>query len=69
MICGKIAAGKSVLSLNLVKYLTETYEYRNIVLFSNTFGYENENKFSFIDKENVFHSKDIDIVIPKLIDY
>lgn len=69
MIIAKRRLGKTILALNLIKFLTDTYSYHCIILFSDTIHVENNNAFEFIDRRFCFHSSLMDIKIEKLIDF
>jgi hypothetical protein len=69
LIIAKRRAGKSILGLNLIKHLTDKYDYSCIILFSDTFEVENNKAFNSIDPKCCFHSNLIDEKIEKLINY
>ena len=65
VICSKRASGKSVLLKNLVKDLLDKYEYDLILMFSETAHLQND--FSFIPKEQIFKTDDLEEKLEKLL--
>ena len=65
LIASKRASGKSVLMRNLIKYMTDKYEYDFLVLFSDTGGFIDDYKF--IDKDLIFNSDQLDEKTSKIL--
>ena len=50
--------------MNLLKYMTEMYDYKAIVLISDTAHIEANGSFDFLDKKLIFKGNKMDEVIP-----
>ena len=67
LIAGQRRCGKSVLAVNLLKYMTEMYDYKAIVLISDTAHIEVNGSFDFLDKKLIFKGNKMNEVIPKIL--
>ena len=57
LICGKRRCEKTVIATNILHELTNTYDYRAIVLFSDTIGIECNGSFdNIVNKKLCFKS-------------
>ena len=64
LIAGQRRCGKSVLAVNLLKYMTEMYDYKAIVSISDSAHIEANGSFDFLDKKLIFKGNKMDEVTP-----
>lgn len=68
LIIGKCREGKSVLAVNFVKYLTDSFYYNNcIILFTDIKNVESNGLFNSINKQFYFDSTDVDNKIQNMV--
>lgn len=66
LICSKRNSGKTVLVRNLIKVLTDQYDYDFIISFSDTIDFY-KDEWSFITKN--YESEEIDEICEKILTY
>ena len=65
LISSKRMSGKTILNLNLIKYLMDKYEFSFIVLFSDTASFSQD--YSFIDKALIFKTDEMEKKLQKIL--
>ena len=61
--------GKSYLCKEILKILTERYDYYSVILFSETSKFEKNKTYGFVSEDNIFLSEEIDVIIPKILEF
>ena len=53
----------------ILKILTERYDYYSVILFSETSKFEKNKTYGFVSEDNIFESDQIDIIIPRILEF
>ena len=54
---GRRRAGKSYMCKEILKIITEKYDYHSIVLISDTASFEKNKTWGFVDKDMIYTSE------------
>jgi len=65
LLTSKRNSGKTVLNINLIKYLMDKYEFSWIILFSDTANFGSD--YSFIDNSFIFKTDEMENKLKKIL--